>query len=53
MEFKGWEEVDQGTWLTLPLQIRAKITFSDPYGVIYIAETAGLKKFMLEVNKNG
>jgi len=52
MDFKGWEEVDQGTWLTLPLQIRAKITFSDPYGVIYFAESAGLKKFILEVNKN-
>ncbi|GAH32950.1 unnamed protein product [marine sediment metagenome] len=44
MEIKGWEEVDQDIWNTLPLQLRATVTFSDPYKVLYIAESAGLNK---------
>ena len=43
MEIKGWEEIDQKVWVTLPLQIRATITYSDPYKVTYIAETTGLE----------
>lgn len=44
MKLEGWEEVEQDNWVTLPLQIRATITFSDPYKVIYIASSKGLKK---------
>ena len=44
MEIKGWEEIDAKTWITLPLQIRATITYSDPYKVIHIGESAGLEK---------
>lgn len=48
MEIKGWEEVGNKIWTDLPLQIRATITYSDPYKVVYIAETAGLEKLKQE-----
>lgn len=48
MEIKGWEEVNQKEYRELPLQKRATITYSDPYKVVYIAETAGLEKLKQE-----
>jgi len=44
VEIEGWLEIPQKTWATLPLQIRATVTYSDPYKVTYIAESEGLKK---------
>ena len=41
-------EVNQSHWIVLPLQMRATITFSDPYKVIYIAEEEGLEKLKQE-----
>jgi len=44
VEIEGWIEIPQKTWVTLPLQIRATVTFSDPYKVVFIADAAGLEK---------
>jgi len=44
VEIEGWIEIPQKTWMTLPLKIRATVTFGDPYKVLYIAEAEGLKK---------